>query len=175
VRNLAEFMGDNNTFNKLTSLLHYKDDTLGITVKDLEDHIKNILKDQSHLTLTNHSASVIDLIFSVGSNIFHETNDNMDLEKKICLSIAIRLKAEIHMVNKIADDPFWKSITQNQGYHLAERFMRLPNVNKDEIKTIEQVNLMTPENIHINSFMYEPILDMSNHHLKSLYRSVDSL
>lgn len=29
--------------------------------------------------------------------------------------------------------------------------------------------MMTPENIHLNSFMYEPILDMSYDHLKKLY------
>src|SRR5690606_1088224 len=40
---------------------------------------------------------------------------------------------------------------------------------------LEQVNLMTPENIHINSFMYEPILDMSNQHLKSLLTDVKAL
>jgi len=34
---------------------------------------------------------------------------------------------------------------------------------------------MTPENIHLNSFMYEPILDMSNEHLKQLYRKVYAL
>jgi len=28
------------------------------------------------------------------------------------------------------------------------------------------VVLMTPENIHLNSFMYEPIIDMSDEHLK---------
>lgn len=28
---------------------------------------------------------------------------------------------------------------------------------------------MTPENIHFNSFMYEPILDMSDEHLRRLY------
>ncbi len=43
------------------------------------------------------------------------------------------------------------------------------------IQLLEQVNLMTPENIHINSFMYEPILDMSNHHLKNLYCDVKLL
>ena len=34
---------------------------------------------------------------------------------------------------------------------------------------------MTPENIHLNSFMYEPILDMSNHHLKELFKKVNGL
>ena len=31
---------------------------------------------------------------------------------------------------------------------------------------------MTPESIHLNSFMYEPILDMSDEHLKSLLNDV---
>ena len=33
---------------------------------------------------------------------------------------------------------------------------------------------MTPENIHINSFMYEPILDISNQHLKQLYKKISN-
>jgi hypothetical protein len=35
----------------------------------------------------------------------------------------------------------------------------------NNIETIQRVLLMTPENIHVNSFMYEPILDMSDEHL----------
>jgi hypothetical protein len=31
------------------------------------------------------------------------------------------------------------------------------------------VILMTPENIHLNSFMFEPIIDMSDEHLRKLY------
>ena len=34
---------------------------------------------------------------------------------------------------------------------------------------------MTPENIHLNSFMYEPIVDMSDEHLRKLCREVVAL
>ena len=34
---------------------------------------------------------------------------------------------------------------------------------------------MTPENIHLNSFMYEPIMDMSDEHLRQLYSDVLNL
>jgi hypothetical protein len=37
------------------------------------------------------------------------------------------------------------------------------------------VLLMTPENIHLNSFMFEPILDMSDEHLRLLYREALAL
>lgn len=175
VRNLAEFTGDKATFLKLTSLLHYKKDTNNITIKDLEDLFKSVLKDQSDLALKNPTQSVIKLIFSVCDALLAESNDQIDLEKKISLSIAIRLKAEIFMVKEISDDVFWESISYNQAYQLSERYLQDPNVDSHKAKIIDQVNLMTPENIHLNSFMYEPILDMSNHHLKSLYREVKNL
>ena len=34
---------------------------------------------------------------------------------------------------------------------------------------------MTPENIHMNSFMYEPILDLSDLYLKNLYEKVKEM
>lgn len=45
----------------------------------------------------------------------------------------------------------------------------------DQIMVLSQVNLMTPENIHLNSFMYEPILDMSALHLYDLYGKIKAL
>ncbi len=35
--------------------------------------------------------------------------------------------------------------------------------------------LMTPENIHLNAFMYEPLIDMSGHRLQELYAAVKGL
>ena len=45
----------------------------------------------------------------------------------------------------------------------------------EDVLVLEQVNLMTPENIHLNSFMYEPILDLGIAHLKALYLDVKQL
>lgn len=40
---------------------------------------------------------------------------------------------------------------------------------------MDAVVLMTPENIHVNSFMYEPIIDMSDAHLRKVYAEVREL
>ena len=45
----------------------------------------------------------------------------------------------------------------------------------EAIAILDQVTLMTPENIHVNSFMYEPTIDMSDDSLKKLYRRVKGL
>jgi hypothetical protein len=56
-----------------------------------------------------------------------------------------------------------------------KKFKEIPGGDINQIETIKRVILMTPENIHLNSFMYEPILDMSDDHLKKLYEDVLTL
>ena len=41
-------------------------------------------------------------------------------------------------------------------------------------RLLDKISLMTPENIHINTFMYEPLIDMSIIHLVKLYELVKS-
>ena len=49
------------------------------------------------------------------------------------------------------------------------------NINDNAMEILEQVAMLTPENIHLNSFMFEPILDMSLLHLYDLYQEVKNL
>jgi hypothetical protein len=175
VRNLAEFCGFDAHFKTLTSLLHCKADTDAITVGALQAILKDILKDKPGLVLTNTDKPVKKLIYEVSERILGESSDVVELEKKIVLSIAIRLKTEEFLIREINDQSFISGITRNQTIELISRFKEIHPGKKTEIALAEQVNLMTPENIHINSFMYEPILDMANEHLKRLYRSVRGL
>ena len=79
------------------------------------------------------------------------------------------------MVEKINDTAFVASIDSNQTPKLLAKFRELFSGDVGAIDTILQVILMTPENIHLNSFMYEPILDMSDEHLRKLYERVLAL
>lgn len=169
LRNLAEFGGDDTAFLTLTSLLHVKSDTDTITVGELESLIKSILADQHALVLNNPGAKVKDVIYQVASGIMAQSADAHALEEKVALSIAIRLKAEEIMIQKINDASFSSTIRSNQTIELIKRFKRDFPSETASVQLFEQVNLMTPENIHLNSFMYEPILDMSGQHLKKLY------
>jgi len=172
VRNLAEYCGFISHFHKLTSLLHFKADTDSITVGDLQAILKDILQDKATLVLANNSKPIKTLIYEVSEKILGETADVIELEKKIVLSIAIRLKTEEFLIREINEPAFVAGITRNQTLELIVKFRDKFPAKRDKIALVEQVNLMTPENIHINSFMYEPILDMANEHLKRLYRKV---
>lgn len=171
VRNLAEYCGRDADFKRLTSLLHIKADTAAITIQDLENIYKPIIN-KPNLTLPDPQKSVIDVIHELADEIALESDEEAELESKIILSIAIRLKAEAFMVGKIANQQFVDEITKNQTLELLRKYKNDFSQEQDLIALMEQVNLMTPENIHLNSFMYEPILDMSPKHLKQLYAAV---
>ena len=79
------------------------------------------------------------------------------------------------MVKKINDPAFVASITANQTPRLLAKFKKQYSGESDAINIMQRVVLMTPENIHVNSFMYEPILDMSDEHLRKLYDDVLAL
>jgi hypothetical protein len=91
-------------------------------------------------------------------------------EYKVVLSIAIRLAAERFMFAKINDPNL--AFDDSQTKALVEHFEGLFPSETKAIKTLQSVLLMTPENIHLNAFMYEPIVDLSDDHLTKLYREV---
>lgn len=174
LRNLAEFAGDDINYNRLTSLLHIKTDTDSFTVSILEAIIKTVLNDQSGLVLPDPALLVKQVIFREAATIASNQGDTPSLENKIALSIAIRLKAEEFMIQRINDPSFLAQIAKNQTIKLIKRYKAdFPNEHA-HLEAFNQVNLMTPENIHLNSFMYEPILDLSSRHLKQLYLKVSA-
>ncbi|WP_066891218.1 hypothetical protein [Clostridium nigeriense] len=174
VRNLSEYLEVENSPNylKLTSLLHIKEDTNNITVADLEAIYNDVWR--VHKNLNDKNRKVINVLFYEVEKIVQENTEKINLENKIVLSIAIRLLAEEFMITRISDKEKIKDITRNQTCGLLRLYKEEHN-NINEIKILEQVNLMTPENIHINSFMYEPILDLSDSYLKKLYSNVKEM
>ncbi|OPG78953.1 hypothetical protein B1218_12995 [Pseudomonas ogarae] len=177
VRNLAEYChGDSSPhYLMLTSLLHVKADSATLSVGDLEASFKATLLDQTNLSLPNPTASAMQLIYDEADALAVKADDDVELESKVILSIAIRLRAEEFMIAKINDANFLNSIASNQTFELYSRFALLFSGASNQIMVLSQVNLMTPENIHLNSFMYEPILDMSALHLYDLYGKVKAL
>lgn len=175
VRNIVEYCGHGADHSTLTSLLHIKTNTDAITLDDLCTIYKKILIDKATLVLAPPNRKVIDVLMQEADSIAAGTDDHIELEKKIVISIAIRLLAEKHMIRRINNQAFVDNIDQNQTIELLKEYKRLAAGTPEEIEKMEQVNLMTPENIHLNSFMYEPILDMGSSHLRELYLNVKTL
>jgi len=175
VRNVAEFAGMEAEEAELTRYLHVKTGSEDLTVEDLEAEFKKVITFKTDFSLPNGDRKVFNLLFDRATQACALSEEEIELETKIVLAIAIRIKAEIFMIGAINDQPFVDAIKSNQTFKLLQKAEELGAVNALTIKCLKQVVLMTPENIHINSFMYEPILDMSNHHLKRLFEKVSQL
>ncbi len=99
----------------------------------------------------------------------------LNLENKVVLSIATRLRSERFIADKLNDDAFLKGIDRSQTQRLIAKFKKEFPAEIDTAAVLDRVGLMTPENIHLNSFMYEPIIDMGEGHLRKLYSDVKAL
>ena len=171
-RNLAAFSDDNKEYLKLTSLVHYKRDTTSYTVQELEEMFNFIWR--SNRTLQGKNRKVYDVIFEVADEIINETQEHVNLENKVVLSIAIRMMAEKQIVDAIDGGEELEGILKSSfpTVNLINLYKNKFSTEEARIATYERVNLMTPENIHLNSFMFEPLLDISDDYLKKLYRDI---
>lgn len=184
VRNLIEYAKGQEDINylKLTSVLHVKPERHDLGIKKTFDMKVNDVLEIINSTFDlkyakqNLDTGVYDLILSSANDIYLMSNDtSLDLKYKICLSIAIRLIAEKFMLEKITNVGFLSKVHKRQTGQIVEQYkIEFPG-NAKFISILERVNLMTAENIHVNSFMYEPLMDLSDDHLKSLYNEVKLL
>ncbi|WP_299270929.1 hypothetical protein [uncultured Psychrosphaera sp.] len=174
-RNIADYCGHKAHYTTLTSLLHIKPDTSDIKVSHLQNIYKGIFADQRDLVLPNQENILKDMIYDKSEELLQGNTDSIELENKVILAIAIRLKAEEFMISQINDSEFTLAIAKDQTRKLFNKYCELFPSELTTKALLDQVNLMTPENIHLNSFMYEPILDMSAHRLYQLYADIKDL
>jgi hypothetical protein len=99
----------------------------------------------------------------------------MNFEKKVVLAIAVRMQAEIFMSEKIKDPQKIAKLGENRTHGMLSLFKSLGLGSSAVIGALDRVALVTPENIHLNSFMYEPIIDMSDEQLRRLWNDVKAL
>lgn len=174
IRNLIEYTrGEADPdFVKLTSLLHWKPDSQWITVSELDDIYYRLFSAAGRSP--DGERPVVDLIADEALQCLNAP-DGINFANKVVLAIAARLAGERFMVSKINDPAFIAGIKSNQTRTLLRQFQKMYPSEGSSLGVLQRVALMTPENIHLNSFMYEPIVDMSDTHLRTLYNDVRGL
>lgn len=194
VRNIIEYTdkeySENNDYLLLTSLLHIKPETNNITFSNLLEIYKRYLNVGAFVSEVELDGKVCEALYKEADEV---TTGNCDLEYKLLLAIAIRHKAERFMINVLENRPepitwcvrrseYTGSFDEFSNYldNANNQTRELYNVvkqfvSKEIIEILDEVNIMTPENIHLNSFMYEPLLDMDIQELLNLYSRVKAL
>lgn len=105
VRNLIEYTegDDNEDYLTLTSILHYKKNTKTITLMQIQDIFNKYWYKNKNKAISFAAGREEELIYDI---IMKESNNIADIEKleienKLILSMAIRLKGELYMQDKI--------------------------------------------------------------------------
>jgi len=176
VRNILEYTKgtDDADYVTLTSLLHWKDDSASITNAELDRIFSGTFHGQEGKAWGLPSEPVIDLLLQQADQAL-VADEGINFENKIVLSIATRILAEKYMVAGLKDPACTDAIAANQTQVLFREFRNHGLGTPQTKEMLDCVVLMTPENIHVNSFMYEPIIDMSDMALRELYSHVKSL
>ncbi|PCC49284.1 phage infection protein [Brevibacterium aurantiacum] len=176
VRNILEYTKgeDDPDYLKLTSLLHWKKDSSSIENSELDRIFNQTFQSANKKSWTAGSKSVIQLLLEQAEAAL-VADEGINFENKIVLSIAARIVAEQHMVAELADPTFTDGIMAHQTQALFQAYESRGLGTADSLRTLDDVVLMTPENIHVNSFMYEPIIDLSDTALRDLYSRVKNL
>lgn len=179
VRNLVEYTkgAKSEEYKTLTSCLHIKDNTSVLTENDVLTIIKQYLQGNDSQRIPSDT-KIFDTILSTAKRIADNPNlDAILIQNKIVLSIAIRLLAEDFMLSIFISDGIDKAKYKMDGSQFGKWFDLFKNTHPNHPKRtiLERVSMMTPEFIHINSFMFEPLIDMSIDQLLDLYRDCADL
>lgn len=173
-RNLCEYSGKESEYLQLTCFLHLKTnplDTLSVKLSDLWNIINSFLNNAPFIGIDEDYYSAIIRIANICAN---DTTNEVLLDNKLVIAIAIRLCSEKFLQRTInANGQTYIDASSNQT---REWFIpAVPFLTPAQKAIIEEVNLITPESIHLNSFMFEPLIDISDWALKDLYNKVSHL
>ncbi len=177
-RNLCEYSeidtGATSGYAKLTCFLHLKTtplDTQSVKISDLWNIVNPFL---DGVAFSGTDEDYYSAIIRVANSCVADNTNEVLLDNKLVIAIAIRLLTEKFMQGIItANGQICVDANSNQTrewYKQAEPFL-----TPEQKAIVEEVNLITPESIHLNAFMFEPLIDISDWALKELFTKVTGL
>ena len=159
----------NDDYHFFTRLLHVKHDSKEIKIEKVLERIKSIIPSVNTSNyIGDLNQGFVDLLIT---HDFGQSIESNDLKAKLAISMAIRLMLE----DKVINDDYSKieDCKCNQTIYLFEKY---DNILTDSARAVfEKVLLSTPEFIHFNSFMYEPLVDIDPKDLLIVYDEVREL
>ena len=174
VRNLVEYSKgeDNEAYAQLTSLLHWQEST-AVVKQEALDQIFNSLFGTSE-SWQDADQSVWDAVVAEADKCL-VADEGMNLANKIVLAMAARVLADRYMLESLGEKVDHDTLDRNQTRKLFSAFQKEIGEGDGAYDALHRVVLMTPEHLHLNAFMYEPLIDLDDKDLRRLYADVKGL
>lgn len=166
-RNIIELKNgvESEEYKTLCKILHYRKETKTILVKDIKPIFLSVFGFELNF---DPNKLVIDILNSNLDKIASENLSNkVDLDDKLILAIGIRINMEI-IFNKYDATLMENEFLLGEEYEKVKKFIS----NEEEIATYNKALISIPEFIHLNSFMYEPLVDIQSTVLQKIYKDI---
>ncbi|MFV0379766.1 MAG: hypothetical protein ACK5KQ_02930 [Anaerorhabdus sp.] len=159
-RNIEGFEQKKDNFNKLTYYLHFKEDTKNKTLGDLQNFIvDNSPKVEWGIPETKNYLVYLE---ERSEKIITDRRgcSNLNLDDKMTLAVACRMKFEE------------KFIDVEKEYLSNQTRLIFNDLSKELKKQFGEINIIIPDFVHLNSFAYEPLMDIKIDRLINLYNKL---
>jgi energy-coupling factor transporter ATP-binding protein EcfA2 len=173
-RNLVEYTKSrdkpspgNELYDFFNSLVHYKSNTNKITVDELLQKYNKIFENEI-IREPKDDKKVVDVVAALAKKLNPKNGEELGLRDKLILAIAIRLQADKFMRSKWPEEELDDFSTDA----LVRKYKSDFRSDTKKTKLLEKVLIISQGNLHLNSFMYEPLVDVSGVVLKELYDKV---
>jgi hypothetical protein len=164
-RELATYNNRNMDFIKY---FHIKRGTKLLNLNGLKQKIAKRYKKASFSDEIDYKAIYLHAIDSVCDDIIKERIASYDMKKKIVLAMNIRLKLEVILLEGTIG--ITDRINRNQTSELIR--LKKHRFKADFRRLVDQISVCTPEFLHLNAFMYEPLIDVNPDRLVRIYRKL---
>lgn len=178
-RNIIEYTDgtDDPDYALLTSCLHYKSDTDDIKCSQLYDVFKNRINGIGDKTIDFGEKQYYELLIEEAEDLANGNFKDVDLPSKLVMSISIRMLADKYMKSILTGEQLvGANLSLNQTGVLFERFKQnYSDTHPENVRLLNKAFMYTSETIHLNNFMFEPLVDVSMIQLIGLYNQVKRL
>lgn len=118
-----------------------------------------------------------DKLLQTAESIYTSAGNDIIIQNNLVLAMTSRHLAEKYMKAQLyqSDIDLAKQDGKNFTRQLFEQLKLKASPSNATKTALDRVNLITPEHIHVNAFMYEPLIDLGIDELKNLYASMKRL
>lgn len=173
-RNIVEFQYGKNhdDYKELTRALHTLDDE--ITTGQIQQHLQSIVSVTD--TPFDESLNIHEAIIRYAKEVATNAYDGFSLKDNLVLAIGTRLCIERYIINKISEEDYRNAVSKERD--LTRKLLVLysnncSDLNKQTLsKMFNKAAAIVDGTIHINSFMYEPLVDVGTWEMKKMFNEI---
>lgn len=173
-RNIVEFQHgkSHDDYKKLTRALHTIDNEA--TVGHIQQYLQTIVNIAD--TPFDKSLNIHEAIIMRAKEVAAATSDCFSLKDNLVLAIGTRLCIERYIISKISEEDYRNAVSKERD--LTRKLLILYSNNCSDpnkqiyLKMFNKAAAIVDGTIHINSFMYEPLVDVGTWEMKKMFNEI---